>query len=122
MRKLLIILLLISPFSFADWGDVYYCEETYSAGITLEGKPETYSLEKFQFKVDKKKNAMIFGKNSGYFKNVEMKLRQNFSWPSMEIWYADRQFAMVYFDKGKFLYVMTGAGGTSAISANCERF
>ena len=64
---------------------------------------------------------MVFGKQ-GFFQNNEMELRQNESWPSIESWYADGYDAYGYFDKGKFLYVETGAGGTSAISANCERF
>ena len=29
MKKLIIALMLISPVSFADWGDVYYCEMTH---------------------------------------------------------------------------------------------
>ena len=73
MKKLLITLLLISPFSFADWGDVYYCQMTNSSGITLEGEKENYKLEKFQFKLDKTKNVMMFG-SSGYFTDVEKKL------------------------------------------------
>ena len=121
MKKLLITLLLISPFSFADWGDVYYCQETTSTGVTLKGKPENYSLTKFQFKLDKTKNAMVFGK-SGYFRNQIMKLRENFGWPLIETWYADDQNGMLYFDKGKLLYVTTSVAGSISISADCDKF
>ena len=40
MKRLLlhITLLLISPFSFADWDDVYYCQMTNALEITLEGE------------------------------------------------------------------------------------
>ena len=62
---------LIRPFNssdyFADWGDVYYCQMTTLSETTLEGKRTDYILEKFQFKLDKTKNAMVFGK-SGIFK------------------------------------------------------
>jgi hypothetical protein len=121
MKKLLITLLLISPFSFADWGDVYYCQETTSTGVTLKGKPENYSLEKFQFKLDKTKNAMVFGKG-GYFHNLIMKLRENEGLPSIELWYADTQYSITYFDKGKLLHVMTGTSGITSISADCDKF
>ena len=73
MQKLLITLLLISPFSFSDWGDVYCCQMTNSLGITLEGVKENYKMENFQFKLDKTKNVMVFG-SSGYFTDVEKKL------------------------------------------------
>ena len=123
MKRLLlhITLLLINPFSFADWDDVYYCQMTNALEITLEGEQIKHKLEKLTFKLDKTKKAMVFGKQ-GFFQNIEMELRQNDSWPSIESWYADGYQAYGYFDKGKFLYVMTGAAGTSAISANCERF
>jgi hypothetical protein len=80
MKKLLIILLLISPFSFADWGDVYYCEMTTNSLTILEGERTDYQLEKFQFKLDKTKNAMVFGKG-GYMNGVVAELNKN--WRAM---------------------------------------
>ena len=122
MKKLLLItLLLISPFSFADWDDVYYCQETHSLGITLEGKKQNYTLEKFQFKLDKTKNAMVFGKQ-GYFKNILLELREELNWPVLESWYAKNEFSMAFFDKGKFLYSMTTNTGVTSVSANCDKF
>jgi len=122
MKKLLLItLLLISPFSFADWDDVYYCQETHSLAITLEGKKQNYKLEKFQFKLDKTKNAMVFGKQ-GYFKNILLELREELNWPVLESWYAKDEYAMAFFDKGKFLYVQTGASGSNSLSADCDKF
>jgi len=47
MKKLLITLMLISPFSFAEWGDVYYCQMTNWIITTLEGKRTDYTLDKF---------------------------------------------------------------------------
>jgi hypothetical protein len=52
MKKLLITLLLISPFSFADWGDVYYCQMTNFVNINEEGKTGSYPLERFKFTLD----------------------------------------------------------------------
>ena len=97
MKKLLITLLLISPFSFADWG------------------------ENVQLKLDKTKNAMVFG-SSGYFTNHEMKLKPGNHWPSIETWFSDDQFDHAFFEKGKFLYSYTGKAGLSTIHANCDKF
>ena len=120
MKRLLITLMLISPFSFADWGDVYYCQETHSLEITLEGKSKNYKLEKFQFKLDKTKNAMVYGKG-GYFTKSVMVLKQGHSFPKREKWYANDVYAMLYFDTGKFLHVSTGSSGSKSISADCDK-
>ena len=121
MKKLLITLLLISPASFADWGDVYYCQMTNLDIISLEGERKSYNYQKFQFKLDQTKNAMVFGKQ-GYFQNDVMELRENFSFPSQETWYADGQFDSAYFGNGKFLYSMTVNSEVMSVSANCDKF
>ena len=121
MKKLLITLLLISPFSFADWGDVYYCQMTTFSKTTLEGKRTDYILDKFQFKLDKTKNAMVFGKG-GIFNNMEYELVEDMAWSLVEIWYARDEFSTLYFEKGKFLYSDTGSIGITSISADCDKF
>ena len=120
MKNLLITLLLISPFSFADWGDVYYCQMTNFGGITLEGKKQNYKPEKFQFKLDKTKNAMVFGE-AGYFAGVELELREG-AWPPQEEWHAAVGYAMARFEKGNFLYAVTGLSAINSLSANCDKF
>ena len=121
MKKLLITLMLVSPFSFADWGDVYYCQETTYSKTTLEGKRTDYMLEKFTFKLDKTKNAIAFGKD-GFFHNLIVGLAEGRVWPAQESWWADDSFSMLYFDTGKFLYVSTGPSGNYSISADCDKF
>ena len=122
MQKLLITLLLLSPFSFADWDDVYYCQMTTLSITSLEGKRADYKLEKFQFKFDKTKNAMVFGKG-GLFKNKEFKLKEGESVPSQEFWLADTLFSETILYKGKFLYSSIGLTlGITAISADCDKF
>ena len=121
MKKLLITLILISPFSFADWGDVYYCQMTNLSNTTLEGERTDYLLQKFTFKLDKTKNAMVFGKG-GYFNNdEELELREGLSWPSMEVWYAKDKYSVSYFKEGKLLFTIVTLGITS-ISADCDKF
>ena len=46
MKNLLLALLLISPASFADWGDVYYCQMTTHSEVTFEGERTDYILGK----------------------------------------------------------------------------
>ena len=121
MKKLLITLLLISPFSFADWGDVYYCQMTTLSITTLEGKRTDYNLKKFQFKLDETKNAVVFGKD-GFFSNSEMEVVEDRAAPAQEMWYAYDKYSLLYFDEGKFLYVATGSTGNDSISANCDKF
>jgi hypothetical protein len=121
MKKLLITLMLISPFSFADWGDVYYCQMTSVSETTVEGKRTDYQLEKFTFKLDQTKNAMVFGKG-GYYDGVEYELKEMFKFPSQETWYADDKFAISYFGDGKLLSSHTSSQGITSMSADCDKF
>ena len=121
MKKLLITLLLISPFSFADWGDVYYCQMTFHSQSKLGSERTNYKLGKFSFKLDETKNAMVFGKQ-GIFKNMEMPLREGMFWPSLEEWYAEDEYQRAYFGGGKFLIEHLSIAGTISISADCEKF
>ncbi len=122
MKKLLITLMLVSPFSFADWGDVYYCQMTTFLEVSLEGKMTDYKLYKFQFKLDKTKNAMVFGKAS-HFSTFQPELREGYDWPSQETFHADVKYAHFFFEKSKFLYSTTGMRtGMTVISADCDKF
>ena len=121
MKRIVLALMLISPLSFADWGDVYYCQMTTFSKTSFEGERADYTPQKFQFKLDKTKNAMVFGK-SGYFEDSVMELREGGNWPSQESWFADREYDMSYFDEGKFLYSYIGSQGITSISANCDKF
>ena len=87
---------------------------------TLEGKRTDYILEKFQFKLDKTKNAMVFGE-AGYFAGVELELREG-AWPPQEEWHAAVGYAMARFERGNFLYAVTGLSAINSLSANCDKF
>ena len=118
-------MLLVSEMAAADWGDVYYCQMTNFIGITLEGEKKSYPLERFQFKLDQTKNAMVFG-STGFFADQVIELVIGLDRPSQEMWYADDLFSMTHFDKGKLLYSGTVFSGTvlgaTAMSADCEKF
>ena len=120
MQALLLTLLLISPASFADWGDVYSCQETSSSGITLEGRRTDYRLEKFQFSLDKTKNAMVFG-SSGVFAGMSYELLDG-RLASIEQWSARDDYSVSYFNNGKFLYAEASVEGVFSKSADCDKF
>ena len=112
--------MLISPFSFADWGDVYYCQMTSHSRVSFEGKRTDYILEKFQFKLDKTKNGMVFG-GSGYYKNTVYKLTPDSYWP--DIWRTHDDYSRSYFKDGKFIEATVRPfAGIISISANCDKF
>jgi len=118
-------MLMASEMAAADWGDVYYCQMTNYITITLDGEQKNYPLERFQFKLDQTKNAMVLG-STGVFTNQVYKLVIGLDRPSQEMWYADDLFSMTHFDKGKLLYSGTVFSGTvlgaTAMSADCEKF
>jgi hypothetical protein len=114
-------MLLGSGAANADWGDVYYCQMTNSLGITVEGEMESYKPEKFQFKLDQTKNAMVYG-STGYFKDSMDELVIGASFPSQEMWFANGKYSMTYFEEGKFLYTFNSSTGVSVKSADCEKF
>ena len=121
MKNLLLALLLISPTSFADWGDVYYCQMTNYGAITLDGEKKLYTLEKFQFKLDQTKKSMVFG-SGGFYNNSVSKLEEGSSWPNQEYWYAKTKYSLTVFEKGKFLDSQVGVSGLVFVSANCDKF
>ena len=119
MKKLLITLILISPLSFADWGDVYYCQMTSNVEIDAEGTVKQYKLEKFTFKLDATKNAMVFGKR-GVFKDFVMQVEGLY--PPAEEWWASSSISKGRFEEGKFLYADVGSDGATMLSADCDKF
>ena len=114
-------MLLGSGVANADWGDVYYCQMTNFNTVTLEGEKQNHKLEKFQFKLDQTKNAMVFG-STGMFKNEVFELVIGRTWPSYEAWNASDKYSMTYFEFGKFLFTRNGSLGITSLSANCDKF
>ena len=126
-------MLLVSEMAAADWGDVYYCHMTNNNGITLEGEMTKYKLEKFIFKLDQTKNAMVF-ESTGYFKNEVYELTTGRTptgrtLPRLEYWNANDESSVTYFEEGKFLFTQNAIQGqcfdcskARIISADCEKF
>ena len=118
---LTITMLLSSGAANADWGDVYYCQMTHFDEITLEGEKKSWKLEKFQFKLDQTKNAMVFG-STGTFKGQVIELVIGSNFPSQEFWYAKGRFSSLAFANAKFLYSNTNDLEVHVASADCDKF
>jgi len=61
MKKLLLALMFLSPFSFADWGDVYYCQMITHEMINDDGTVYSVVLKNFKFNMDEQSQSMVFG-------------------------------------------------------------
>ena len=94
---------------------------TTNSGTSLEGKKENYKLEKFQFKLDKAQNAMVFG-SSGDLGELVEKLQRSDSYPSQEYWWTETEYTKSFFFKGKFVLANLGNHGIISISADCDKF
>lgn len=112
--------MLISPFSFADWGDVYYCQETSFVITGHSGNLNEVELGKFQFKLDETANAMVFG-SGGTLADKVVQLRKG-SKLGGESWFAENKLHRISFSQGKLLYTMTGIASASLMSADCDKF
>ena len=119
MKKLLITLLLISPSSFALWDVVYYCQMTTYSRTSLDGERTDLELEKFSFKVDKTKNAMVFGGESRWFGDGEMGLIEGSSYVLAQAWRATSGYDILYFEDETLVYATIGPFGIFSISADC---
>ena len=95
--------------------------DDYFSTTSLEGKRTDVSLQKFQFKLDKTKKAMVFGKG-GYLDDKELEIRKGTIFKSKEEWYAGDKYSMAFFGKGKFIYSLTGSAGGNFMTANCDKF
>jgi hypothetical protein len=121
MKKLLLALMFLSPFSFADWGDVYYCQMTSFVGTDAEGTVTKYKLEKFQFKLDKSQQAAVYG-NSGYFKGWRGKLADWATHRPEERWTTQMQYSITMFEEGKFFSSDVYYDSITTVSADCDKF
>lgn len=121
MKNLLLTLLLVCPFSFADWGDVYYCQMTSFVVTNSDGTVEQYKQQKFQFKLDSTEKAMVFGKG-GMFHERKLTVDPNVSWVKGNSWWASTKSSLISFDKGVLMFSRVYTTSIYSISADCDKF
>lgn len=125
MRGLLAVLLIgLATISFAEVGDVYYCN-TVSISAVQSGELKQYGSEKFKFKWNEA--SIEFGDGDGYFKNTTAPITKGY--PSIETFYGGKDYDHIRFIKGRFRYVYVsnkepylGGPETLTIVANCDKF
>lgn len=124
MKKLLLALMLLSPFSFAGWGDTYFCETTHIAVISRVGSLESFKSQKFKFQVSRDKQALIFGKG-GYFDGTTAKLhtgiRELDALGDAGLMAGD-DWHTYFMNKDTFSYTRVGPDDVFAITADCDKF
>lgn len=146
MKKLLITLLLVSPFSFAEWGDVYYCVATTNSwtkfGFTIDMMKAKKALNKegkgtFTLRADKSSKALIFKQtNKGETRETVLPIKEDDREKMVEIGIylveADLSFAALspvvidgHIDKFDFVYsFLTNTDAnfeSNTMSADCEK-
>ena len=124
MKKLLITLMLVSPFSFADWGDVYFCTITSWTNTIASGEQETLRAgTPFKFHLNKEKNAMIFD-NATPFAFVELKVSEPWqSSPKLnEVWYANDNSSTLIFHEGLLVHARVVLNRSITKHATCDKF
>ena len=116
MKNLLLALLLISPASFADWGDVYYCVTTHKSTNTYQDKLSNYDTMQFSFKLDQEKNLVKFA--------PKVPLSDlNVDALSGDVFDARSKHSILQFRKGTFYYTdLWGSTGVAVVSADCDKF
>ena len=114
-------MLLSSGAANADWGDVYYCQMTKYTTTNLEGEQINHPPERFQFKLDQTKNAMVFGSTGYFLKHEVFELTTGRNYPSQESWYANALDSIIFFRSGKFMFTRNGFSAI-VVSADCDKF
>ena len=115
-------MLMASGMVAADLGDVYYCQMTKYTTTNLEGEQINHPPQRFQFKLDQTKNAMVFGSTGYFFRKHEVfELTTGRNWPSQEFWYANALDSMIFFRSGKFMFTRNGFSAI-VVSADCDKF
>lgn len=125
-----ILLLLLPLNTAADVDDVYFCETIKHYEIAADGEVESYSSEKFKFKVEANELKIIA---SPLLIDTSLKYKINYllrpdkslpkvAWIDFEF-RAETTFSRVEFHYGKKLHFTTShPKGIRAFIADCETF
>ena len=90
--------------------------------IDADGTVKEYKPQKFQFKLDKARNSMVYGKG-GYFHESIDPINPALSFIPMEFWSTSQDYATLTYEEGKFLYSHTLISGSiTSITADCDKF
>jgi hypothetical protein len=119
MKRVLLVLILMSPVSLAEWGATYICTMTHNSALSAEGKYITYHLENFTFQMNEEKRAFVFG-DSSMFKEITLPIDKEFSYPHPRYEGRNNNEVMV-FEEGKFLFGSVYSN-IQSVTADCDKF
>lgn len=121
MKYLLLIMVLITPISYSDWGDTYFCSATHHSQTNLDGEQTIHELQDYTFHLSKDKNAMVFEHTDHYFENTVIELQEVGSFPNLEAWSAGDADSKVVFLKGQFAHSFVSGRGVTVNIASCHK-
>ena len=132
MKKLLLALMFLSPFSFADWGDNYDCKITHHAmggtGATVK-KYQNMVGSSFQFQLVSKADEKILTFDDKAFWVLHRELSvTNDKFSSASQWLGTakgtKTRAIVAFEGGSFAYSWISLGNINSliVLAQCDKF
>jgi hypothetical protein len=124
MKKLLLALILLSPLSFADWGDTYYCSTTlnWSVAPDGEGKPYVKHKETFKFHLDKQKQSLILGETASFATKPLKVTYSIFATDGQESFDMTGFGSSAAYHNGTFTYSEASTYGAQVVTAKCEKF
>ena len=140
MKPLLLTLILssLTTTAFAGWDDVYYCEMTQHHRTLLDGTTTNYKLEKFKFKIDKEKNALIISQSTPH-KSFPVNSYEILHYGDLPFFVDDpilgkdimvdaeqKRFGKILLRQKenlvKFIYAALRIGKADVITADCDKF
>jgi len=123
MKRLLIVLMLVSPFSFADVGDVYYCKTLKDIRINKDGSLTSYDTVAFNFKEDE--DVIDFGSTSLIDTSLPHKITRRIAGDI----HAEHHWARAYFsmghpnrNTGQLFWSTSYPSYMRSFVAECEKF
>lgn len=123
MELLLIVLMLLSPFSFADVGDVYYCKTLKDIRINKDGSLTSYDTVSFNFKEDE--DVIDFGSTSLIDTSLPYKITSRIAGDI----HAETYFSRAYFleghpnrNTGQLFWSTSFPSYMRSFVAECEKF
>ena len=124
MKNLLLALLLISPASFADWGDTYFCSTTLLWGVNSNGEqPVTDRKPKtFKFNLNKAKQSLVFSEGSPFGYEALDVTFTIFARDGQESFDLKGNRSTAAYHNGVFTYSHTSTSGARVVTADCDKF
>ena len=124
MKRLLLTLLLISPVSFADWGDTYFCNTTLIWGVNSNGEqPVTDRKPKaFKFNLNQAKQLLVFSEKAPFGDGTLQVKFTIFARDGQESFDLRGNMSTAAYHNGIFTYSYASTRGARVVTADCDKF